>query len=80
MSKSAPCFKRAGVIERYHVAISHVTGSRQDGRVLHEVIIFTLVANALRGPCALRMNVVYYIESHVMSVYNPFPLPALRVR
>ena len=50
MIKSAPCFKRAGVIECYHVAISHVTGSLQKGRVFHEVIMFTLVANALRGP------------------------------
>ena len=56
------------MIECDHVAISHVTASLQNGRVSHEVITFTLVANVLSGPCAVRMNVVLRIESHMMSI------------
>ena len=49
MSKSAPCFIWASMIDRYRVAISHVSGCLQNGRVFHEVITFTLVANVLCG-------------------------------
>ena len=42
-----------GMISAGHVAISHVSGSHQLGRVLHEVITFSIVGQRLLESCTL---------------------------
>ena len=49
MVKPAPCLKRASMIDCYHVAISHASGSLHIGRVFHEVITFTTREALLGG-------------------------------
>ena len=46
--KSQPCVKLACVINADHVPISHVSGSHQVGRALHEVIIFIIIVTRQR--------------------------------
>ena len=46
--KAAPCDKRLCMIDADLVAISHVSGSHQLGRVLHEVITFTMLVTQCR--------------------------------
>ena len=43
ISKARPCAKLTGMIEADLAPISHVSGSHQLGRTLHEVIIFTII-------------------------------------
>ena len=46
--KARPCQKLTGMIDADHVTISHVNGSHQLGRILHEVIIFTIISARCR--------------------------------
>ena len=46
--KLQPCVKLACVINADHVPISHVSGSHQVGRALHEVIIFIIIVTRQR--------------------------------
>ena len=43
ISKVRPCANLTGMIEADLAPISHVSGSHQLGRTLHEVIIFTII-------------------------------------
>ena len=43
ISKARPCANLTGMIEADLAPISHVSGSHQLGRTLHEVIIFTII-------------------------------------
>ena len=55
ISKARPCAKLTGMIEADLAPISHVSGSHQLGRTLHEVIIFTIIMTRQRAAvqCAL---------------------------
>ena len=44
--KARPCAKLVGVINADTVAIGHVNGSHQLGRVLHEVITISILGDA----------------------------------
>ena len=46
--KARPCGKLTGMIDADLVPISHVSGSHQIGRILHEVIIFTMLVTRCR--------------------------------
>ena len=48
ISKARPCAKLTGMIEADLAPISHVSGSHQLGRTLHEVIIFTIIMTRQR--------------------------------
>ena len=48
ISKVRPCANLTGMIEADLVPISHVSGSHQLGRALHEVIIFTIIVTRCR--------------------------------
>ena len=48
ISKARPCAKLTGMIEADLAPISHVSGSHQLGRTLHEVIIFTIIMTRCR--------------------------------
>ena len=48
ISKARPCAKLTGMIEADLAPISHVSGSHQLGRTLHEVIIFTMLVTRCR--------------------------------
>ena len=51
--KARPCRKLTGMIDADHVPISHVSSSHQIGRILHEVIIFSMIsARCRRGGAA----------------------------
>ena len=41
--KARSCKKLTGMIDADHVPISHVSGSLQLGRILHEVITFSIL-------------------------------------
>ena len=51
--KAASCDKRLCMIDVGHVAIGHVSGSDQVGRVLHEVINICILGERLRESCTL---------------------------
>ena len=51
--KAAPCDKWLCTIDADLVAISHVSGSHQLVRVLHEVITFTVLGHRLHESCTL---------------------------
>ena len=51
--KAAPCDKRLCVIDADLVATRHVSGSHQLGRVLDEVITFTVLGHRLLESCTL---------------------------
>lgn len=46
--KTHPCKKLTGMIDTDHVPISHVSGGHQLGRILHEVIIFSIISARCR--------------------------------
>ena len=46
--KARPCGKLTGMIDYDLVPISHVSGSHHIGRILHEVIIFTMLVTRCR--------------------------------
>ena len=46
LCKARSCAKLAWMIDAVLVAISHVSGSHQLGRALHEVIIFTVIVSS----------------------------------
>ena len=48
ISKARPCAKLTGMIEADLAPLSHVSGSHQLGRTLHEVIIFTIIMTRCR--------------------------------
>ncbi len=48
ISKVRPCANLTGMIEADLAPISHVSGSHQLGRTLHEVIIFTIIMTRQR--------------------------------
>ena len=48
ISKARPCANLTGMIEADLAPISHVSGSHQLGRTLHEVIIFTIIMTRQR--------------------------------
>ena len=51
--KARPCAKLACVINADLVAIGHVSGSHQLGRVLHEVITICILGRCLHESCTL---------------------------
>ena len=51
--KAASCDKRLCMIDVGRVAIGHVSGSDQIGRVLHDVITFSRVGQRLLESCTL---------------------------
>ena len=53
ISKARPCAKLTGMIEAALAPISHVSGSHQLGRVLHEVINICILGERLRESCTL---------------------------
>ena len=48
ISKVRPCANLTGMIEADLAPISHVSGSHQVGRILHEEIIFTVLVTQCR--------------------------------
>ena len=46
--KARPCVMLTGMIDADLVPISHVSGSHQIGRILHEVTIFTMLVTRCR--------------------------------
>ena len=48
ISKVRPCANLTGMIEADLAPISHVSGSHQVGRILHEEIIFTMLVTQCR--------------------------------
>ena len=51
--KAASCDKRLCMIDVGHVAIGNVSGSHQLGRVLHEVVTFTVLRHRSLESCTL---------------------------
>ena len=51
--KARPCGKLTGVVDADLIPISHVSGSDQFGRILHEVIIFTMLVTRCRRGSAM---------------------------
>ena len=51
--KARPCVNWSCMIDADVVGIGHVSGSRQLGRVLHEVITFTILDERLLESCTL---------------------------
>ena len=76
MIKPAPCLKRASMIDCYHVAISHASGSLHIGRVFHEVITFTTREAHLGGVhggmrlCGVRREPRVVLLESVRSIYR----------
>ena len=65
--KAASCDKRLCMIDVCHVAIGHVSGSDQLGRVLHEVINICILGERLRESCMLYCESEACVESYVLS-------------
>ena len=65
--KAASCDKRLCMIDVGHVAIGHVSGSDQIGRVLHEMINICILGERLRESCALYCESEACVESYVFS-------------
>ena len=51
--KACPCAKLVCVINADLVAIGHVSGNHQLGRVLHEVVTFTVLGHRSLESCTL---------------------------
>ena len=51
--KARPCGKLTGTIDADLMLISHVSGSHQFGRILHDVIIFTMLVTRCRRGSAM---------------------------
>ena len=64
ISKARPCAKLTGMIEADLAPISHVSGSHQVGRILHEEIIFTMLVTRCRRDGAMCSA---YTEAFVRS-------------
>ena len=65
--KAASFDKRLCMIDVDHVAIGHVIGSHQLGRVLHEVVTFTDLGRRLRESSALCYENETSVENCVLS-------------
>ena len=66
--KAASFDKRFCMIDVDHVAIGHVIGSHQLGRVLHEMISFCILGDRLRESCTLCRKSEVSVEKCVLSV------------
>ena len=65
--KAASCDKRLCMIDVGHVAIGHVSGSDQVGRVLHEVINICILGERLRESCTLCRESEVSVAKCVLS-------------
>ena len=65
--KAASCDKRLCMIDVGHVAIGHVSGSDQVGRVLHEMINICILGERLRESCTLCRESEVCFENQVLS-------------
>ena len=72
--KAASCDKRLCMIDVDHVAIGHVIGSDQIGRVLHEVINICILGERLREPCTLCRESEVSVAKCVLSFSEPLLL------
>ena len=75
--KAASCDKRLCMIDVGHVAIGHVSGSDQVGRVLHEVINICILGERLRESCTLCRESEVSVAKCVLSFSEPLLLLAL---
>ena len=71
--------KRLCMIDADHVAIGHVSGSDQLGRVLHEVINICILGERLRESCTLCRESEVSVAKCVLSFSEPLlPLAVVR--
>ena len=75
--KAASFDKRLCMINADLVAISNVSGSHQLGRVLHEVITFTVLGHRLLESSAVHCERKIFINNRVLSLSNPSDLSAV---
>ena len=79
ISKARPCAKLTGMIEVDLAPISHVSGSHQLGRVLHEVINICILGERLRESCTLCRESEVSVAKCVLSFSEPLlPLAVVR--
>ena len=67
LCKALSCAKLAWMIDAVLVAISHVSGSHQLGRDLHEDIIFSILDRRLLKSSAACCESEMYVETYVFS-------------
>ena len=66
LCKALSCAKLAWMIDAVLVAISHVSGSHQLGRDLHEDIIFSILDRRLLESSAVCCESEMYVETYVL--------------
>ena len=74
LCKALSCAKLAWMIDAVLVAISHVSGSHQLDRDLHEDIIFSILDRRLLESSAVCCESEMYVETYVLIFYNPLVL------
>ena len=64
---AASCDKRLCMISAGHVAVGHVSGSHQLGRVLHEMFTFTVLGHRLLESSAVCCESEMCVQNRVLS-------------
>ena len=70
INKAWTCFKRTGMIDADRVPISHVSGSFQLDRIVHEVITFSRGALRRVVMCTTHVKFMACIETHELCLFE----------
>ena len=62
-----PCAKLACIFDADFMAVGHVSGIFHLGRVMHEVITFTVLGQRLLDPCAVCRESEVSVERWMLS-------------
>ena len=80
MCKATPFEKLACTIDTGTVAVRHVSGSHQIGRSLLPSIMSSFLVLVLVAVCAMDVNAMVSVETHLLSSSGPLVLSAVVLR